>query len=203
MTPIRSGSGLVAGSAKSARAEAGAVYLSHDYVPLWKRLLIDIIDVLVVLVFAGALAVGLALLMPTPDTEAEMDRQAALAVLGALFAVWVGYFVLLKGSGHRTLGYRLLGADLVTLQGENPSFLCHAMRALFSVLGPFNFVLDVMWVGGDDCRQALRDKLAHTYVVRAGARPVGRAPVVFRQYTILGATFIFREVSRKTAEHAR
>jgi len=181
----------------------GVVYRREDYVSLWKRLLIDVVDVLLVLVTTLFLAYGLSMLMPMPDTDAEFDRQIMRAFVAALFAVWVGYFVLLKGTGHRTIGYRLFNADLVTIQGESPSFGRHAVRSLFSVLGPFNFLLDLMWIGGDECRQALRDKLAHTYVVKSGAQPMERGPIVFRQYTILGTNFIFREVARMKAEDVK
>lgn len=34
-----------------------------------------------------------------------------------------------------------------------------------------------LWIPSDPWRQSLRDKLAHTYVVKVGAEPAGRARV--------------------------
>jgi hypothetical protein len=40
--------------------------------------------------------------------------------------------------------------------------------------------------------------LAPTYVIRAGAVPAGRGPIVYSNYTILGANFLFAEVRPDT-----
>lgn len=40
--------------------------------------------------------------------------------LGVIAAVWLGYFVFLKASRYRTLGYVLGGARIVNYRGERP-----------------------------------------------------------------------------------
>lgn len=67
-------------------------------------------------------------------------------------------------------------------------------RLLFAVAGPFNVILDLLWVSSDSCRQALRDKFAHTFVVRANAQPAGTGKIVYRTYTVFGGTMLFAEV---------
>jgi hypothetical protein len=70
-------------------------------------------------------------------------------------------------------------------------------RTLFAVLGPLNALLDLIWLGGDNDRQALRDKLAGTYVIRRGAQPLGTGLQKHVMITFGYWSFLVREVSRK------
>jgi hypothetical protein len=67
-------------------------------------------------------------------------------------------------------------------------------RFMFGMLGPLNWPIDLIWLTNDIHRQALRDKFANTYVIRAAAQSSGTGKVVFRQYDILFYNFLFREV---------
>jgi uncharacterized RDD family membrane protein YckC len=119
---------------------------------------------------------------------------AYLAMLFTWFTVWVLYFVVLKGSSFRTAGYVLAGARIVNLRGERPGYLPLFGRLAFAVLGPFNFLVDLLWVSSDPRRQALRDKFAHTYVVRKNAVPIGMGKIVYAIYMVFGMTLLFAEV---------
>jgi hypothetical protein len=68
-------------------------------------------------------------------------------------------------------------------------------RLAFAFLGPLNWLVDLTWLSNDDHRQALRDKYAHTYVIKVSAEPAGTGKVIFRYYEILGYNFLFREVA--------
>jgi hypothetical protein len=68
------------------------------------------------------------------------------------------------------------------------------LRLSFVLLGPLNWVLDLLWLSHDDHRQALRDKFARTYVIKAAAEPAGTGKTVVRYYEICGYNFLFREV---------
>jgi hypothetical protein len=72
-------------------------------------------------------------------------------------------------------------------------------RLAFVLLGPFNFFVDLLWISSDPCRQALRDKVAHTYVVRVTAVPTGVGQVIYRIYTVFGMTLLFAEVQAKNS----
>ena len=111
--------------------------------------------------------------------------------------VWTGYFVFLKASPYRTLGYVLGRARIVNYRGQRPGIPRLMGRLLFVIGGPMNFLFDALWLTGDKNRQALRDKFASTYVVRHEAVPVGWGRVRYRTYTFWGMTFIFREVDRQ------
>ena len=180
--------------------QRGVYYDSHGYASLVRRVSIEAIDILVVilLTFVISITAGTILL---PISASATDDATSQRALGRVFiitfvVVSILYFVVLKASRFRTLGYKLTGADIVTLEGTNPSLLIHAYRFLFIVLGPLNIALDLFWLGGDKNRQAIRDKFAKTYVIRRGARPAGTGKIVFAPYNFLGSSFIFREVAR-------
>ena len=108
------------------------------------------------------------------------------------------YFVIVKHSRFCTLGYRLGRVRIVDVRGELPSWGALSLRLLFAVFGPINFVIDMLWIPSDPCKQSLRDKLTHTYVVKAGARAAGPARLVYRNYYLLGMAFVFREIEPVT-----
>jgi uncharacterized RDD family membrane protein YckC len=168
-------------------AERGVYFAATDYVGLGRRLLIDLVD------FPVAVAITAAVLVAAASTPLRAVPAADLVIV---IAVWTGYFVFLKRSRYRTLGYRLAGARIVDYRGERPSIFGLVSRLLFVVGGPMNFLLDALWLTGDQDRQALRDKFAATYVVRQHALPAGGGPVRYRTYTFWGMTFLFREVER-------
>jgi RDD family len=125
----------------------------------------------------------------------EGSGDASLAVLVLCWAVLVyGYFVVLKHSRFSPVGYRLARARIVDSYGRPPGLGALTLRLSFGLLGPFNVFLDMLWIPSDRHKQALRDKFAHTYVVKASAEPAGPARVVFRTYYIMGMSFVFQEV---------
>jgi uncharacterized RDD family membrane protein YckC len=129
------------------------------------------------------------------------DAIGGIALL-IFAAVWFVYFVLLKRSRIGTVGYALAGARIVNLRGERPGIAALTVRLLFVVAGPLNFLVDLLWISSDQNRQALRDKFAHTYVIRATAIPIGTGRVVYRTYTVFGATMLFQEVEPAKASPA-
>jgi uncharacterized RDD family membrane protein YckC len=111
------------------------------------------------------------------------------------------YFVVLKRSTFRTPGYRLGRVRIIGLDGEPPSYgalILRFMFLMFGMLGPFNWALDIVWLSSDVHRQALRDKFANTYVIKANARPAGRGKIVVCYYEILFYNFLCREVAINT-----
>ncbi len=70
------------------------------------------------------------------------------------------------------------------------------LRLVLWVLGPFNPLIDLIWLGGDEYRQTLRDKFAGTIVVKRGVEPAGRGPIHVRYYSLLGFMLAFAEVQK-------
>lgn len=170
----------------SAAGEA-AIFRLEDHIRTGRRLAIDAVDTVV----AAVISILLTLIAAAVVDDAQALYPVALLVW---LAVWIAYFVVLKRSRFRTLGYVLAGARIVNLTGAAPSYLALAARLAFAVLGPFNFVVDLLWVSSDPRRQALRDKFAHTYVIRQNAVAIGTGRIVYRVYTVFGMTMFFAEV---------
>ena len=122
----------------------------------------------------------------------------AVLAAGGLLLCWAGavywYFVIVKHSRFHTVGYRLGRVRIVDAYGQTPSRRALSLRLLFAVFGPINIILDILWIPTDPCKQSLRDKLAHTYVVKASAHPAGPARVVYRNYYIMGMSLVFQEL---------
>lgn len=158
-----------------------------DYAGFWRRLVVELVDLGTIAVLGVLVAVVVVVVIP-----AEAPGDAVL--LAGWTALMYGYFVLLKRSRLRTLGYRLARVRLVDVRGRPPGVGALSVRLLFAVAGPINVVLDVLWIPSDRCRQSLRDKIAHTYVVKAHARPAGPALIVYRQYYLMGMSFLFQDL---------
>jgi uncharacterized RDD family membrane protein YckC len=170
------------------KIEHGVYFLREDYAPFWKRVLVDLLDLLVFGIIFILFALPLMLLSD------EVTRRV-FNMVTAMFAVTlVLYFVILKRSPFRTAGYRLFGVRIVGLDGNPPSYWALVVRLTFGFFGPLNWLLDLVWLSNDPHRQALRDKFANTYVVKAGAAPAGTGPITTKQYMILMFNLSFREV---------
>ena len=164
----------------------GVYFQRSDYAGFWRRLLIDSVD-LIVIGFVCLTSIAVVwMLFPSPGL-----------ILASWGAAFFSYFVLLKRSSFGTVGYRVVGVRIVGQDGGKPGISSLTLRMLFGVLGPLNW-LDLVWLSGDTHRQALRDKLAGTYVVRKDARPAGTGKIVYRHYEILFYNFLFREVEVET-----
>ena len=149
----------------------GLYYAENDYIGLGKRLLIWAADSCVL-----AAALGITNLLwhslPANDT---LYKVLSLGFL--VFAYF--YLTVIKVSRIRTLGYRLLGAKVVTFRGERPSLFRMTLRLVLWVLFSFR---DIIWVGIDQDRQSLRDRFAGTCVVKDDAISMGQAPIHLAYY---------------------
>lgn len=167
-------------------ATTGVYFRREDYASFWVRALVDVIDFFILGVFCAGLAIVMLMIFPP-------DRATVYLILLAFSAAGNLYFVVLKHSRLRTLGYRVGRVRIVGLDGNPPSYNSLVWRWLFGLLGPLNW-LDSIWLCNDKHRQALRDKFAGTYVVKTDARPAGEGKIVFRLYEIALYNFMFREV---------
>ncbi len=164
----------------------GVYFRREDYAGFWLRLLIDLID---------ALVIGTVCLAPT--IAFDLPLMASTWILNLFLAtcaiVVFCYFVVLKRSKIGTVGYLVGRVRILSLDGRPVRLRSLTFRTLFAVLSPL-IGFDSIWIAGDPHRQALRDKLTQTYVVKRNAVPVGTGKVVFGYYEIWGYNFILREV---------
>ena len=174
-------------------------FFPSDYVGFWRRLAVELVDSVVIVVVLVAVTATVVLLDP-----AEELSDATAAVLISCWAAFIyGYFVVLKHSRFGTVGYRLARVRIVDACGRPPGLGALTLRLSFGLLGPFNVILDMLWIPSDRHKQALRDKFAHTYVIKANAEPAGPARVVFRTHYIMGMSFVFQDVEPVSVGSAR
>jgi uncharacterized RDD family membrane protein YckC len=168
--------------------ETTGVYFRHeDYAGFWRRLMIDIIDAVVIGVVCLGAFIGL---------WAFVSSDVILLVCAGMAYC---YFVLFKRTKTGTLGYRIGGVKIVGLDGKRARLFPLTLRLLFMALGPLNYFMDLTWLSNDTHRQTLRDKFAHTYVVKTQAQPVGTGKVTYRYCQICGYNFLFREIEIATS----
>jgi len=173
----------------------GVYFRSEDYASFWLRLLIDVVDALAV----GAVCFVLAIVLWAAFPPTRLTLNLTLATLTAVVFL---YLVVLKRSKIGTIGYRLGRVRIVGPDGQTASLSALTYRLMFAPLGPLNWFMDLLWVSGDAQRQSLRDKLAHTYVVKVKAQPVGTGKIVYRCYDIIGFNFMFQEIEVRTPNAA-
>jgi len=162
----------------------GIYYAQDAYAGPGRRLLILLVDMLAFLVLAVLLLVLFSFLPRTVVT--------GHAVTICLMLLSFSYFAILKRSSIGTLGYLLAGVRIVDLAGNQPSIRRMLFRSLFIVIGPFNLILNIFWIGNERDSQSLRDKLVGTYVIRKKAAILGYGRISYATYTLFGYSFILR-----------
>ena len=179
----------------SDRRDQGVYFARTDYLGFWRRLLIDVVDVGVVAMLSVVLG-AVVISLPLPS------RSRAFVLWTMLIGLWFSYFVLLKRSAWRTLGYRFGRGRIVSISGDSPSVWQLTLRLAFVIIGPVNLLFDLLFITSDEHRQAIRDKFAATYVVKSWALPKGRGRILISYYHIMGTTWLFREVKPDATEAA-
>jgi uncharacterized RDD family membrane protein YckC len=169
------------------KTETGVYFRREDYASFWVRVLVDLIDLLAFGVLSVALTIPVLAIFP-------VNKSILNAVMLILVAVALFYFVILTRSRFRTLGYRVGRVRIVGLDNLVPSYGSLLLRLSFGMLGPLNWLLDLIWLSNDANRQALRDKFARTYVIKANAQPAGYGRILFCHYSISTYNFLFQEV---------
>lgn len=90
-------------------------------------------------------------------------RHLALPGIALIAALSFVYSCLLNALGGRTLGKWLFGLTVVDTSGMPPPLARSAVRSL---IGLFSFAVGFVYMLFDRRRQAIHDKLTHTFVVR-------------------------------------
>ena len=167
-------------------------YDEKQYAGFGSRLLVMGIDSIGLLIIAISLCLPFAVLIISDNFENDPSGYFWLLYL---LAVWV-YLCPIKRSNFGTIGFRMLGLTLVAAKGGKPSLPNMTMRMMMGAFGPFNPMLDLLWLGADTERQTLRDCYLGTYLVKRGAVPIGRAPVHLTHYNAMGFTLSYPRVCR-------
>ena len=104
------------------------------------------------------------------------------------------YLAVIKSSNFRTIGYNLFGIKVVDLLGNSPNWSTMLIRFLLIFIGPFTFIIDILWLTGEQTKQTLRDKYAGTYVVKNTSIPKGTGLLRTVSLHFMGWNLSFKEV---------
>ncbi len=167
-------------------------YDSKDYAGFATRLLVMVIDAFVLLLVAILLWMPFAAFLMFGSHDSDPSGYFCLIFL---IATWI-YLAPVKRSNFGTIGFRILGVKLVSAKGGCPSLFNMTIRMLMWMFGPFNIVLDLLWLGADTESQSLRDCYLGTYLIKRNAKPIGRAPLRLTHYNAMGFTLAYPRVCR-------
>jgi uncharacterized RDD family membrane protein YckC len=163
----------------------GVFYELGDYAGICRRMLIVVVDLTMMsIIFFGVLRAA--------QYSVFISNMFGLCSFAACYT----YMAVLKATPLGTIGYLIAGVRLSNLQGRRASIWRSSFRFGFFVLGPFNMLIDIIWLGGDPNRQSIRDKFAGTYVVRRTASPAGSGPIEYKLYLMFAYSLVFAEVNR-------
>ena len=136
------------------------VYIRTQYGGYWKRGIANLIDCLLLgLIFAIV----------------SFSSNILTAVVELV--IFLAYMIGLKFAFGATLGYRLLGMQIVSINGAKPTVKQIAIRLIAAFFSALALGLGYLWIALDKNKQAWHDKIAGTYVIRPKATPVGTTEV--------------------------
>ena len=136
------------------------VYVRTQYGGYWKRGIANLIDCLLLgLIFAIV----------------SFSSNILTAVVELV--IFLVYMIGLKFAFGATLGYRLLGMQIVSINGAKPTVKQIAIRLIAAFFSALALGLGYLWIALDKNKQAWHDKIAGTYVIRPKATPVGTTEV--------------------------
>lgn len=165
----------------------GVFYEKKEYAGFIKRVVIAVVDLFVIAVFSMACLYVTDYLIYYEDTYYKFNFifTIILAIL---------YLAVLKRSKYRTIGYILTGVKIVDLKGEKPSIFKMILRVLLILIGPFELIVDIIWLTSEVTKQTLRDKYIGTYVVNQNAVPIGKGKLQNVSLGFMGWNLMYREV---------
>ncbi len=151
--------------------------LKGYYAGFVSRFLAFVVDIVVLsaimLVFHASVAIvlnffniNIAVLLKSDNSFITM--AAAVFILFNLLIsafVWVFYFVGAWMLVGQTVGKRVLGLRVVSLDGSLPVFKQALVRYVGYWLSALPFFLGFLWVLADDERRGWHDKISHTCVI--------------------------------------
>ena len=142
-----------------------------DHAGLGKRFvawLIDSVILGIINLFLLFYTFGFSMYSSNPLTSISTN-PTFIALTIVSIAITLGYFILMEGYFHRTIGKMALGIIVVgeDLQpvGWEGSLIRNGLRILYNIpyLGLIIYIVDALLISQDE--QRIGDKAAHTYVI--------------------------------------
>ena len=144
----------------------GTIYQVTDYIGFWKRVAIQILDLLVIFVVMIPF-----LILDNYRYDNYYSESFLLYSYLGLFICYL-YLTMLKASRFGTLGQLVTKTIIRTIHGDKPSMLRMTYRLLFWILGPFNVITDMAFIPSNSEKRTLRDCLCKTILVKKNVVPI-------------------------------
>jgi uncharacterized RDD family membrane protein YckC len=182
-------------------------YRRNDYASLSKRISAILVDLFVIGLLGYILSIAWTSWIEKPDFDLISEFGWLSAAIFSPSYFWTLtistyiYLAIIKKSQLRTVSYRILNLKIIDAKGNPPSLLRMSWRFFLLVFGPLNLLIDFLWLGGDNYKQTLRDKLAGTYVIRSDAKPEGKGTLTYERYNLLGMSMIFAEIKAEDKDN--
>lgn len=165
----------------------GVYYNRSDYASFTKRVIIAFVDLIVILLISVLILYISNFFINNVETYLDFNFSSFILVS-------VIYLAFLKRSKYRTLGYIITGVKIVNLKGEKPSIFRMILRVGLLMVGPFELVIDIIWLTSEMTRQTLRDKYVGTYVINQNANPEGYVKLQNVSLGVMGWNLSYREI---------
>lgn len=134
-----------------------------------RRLLAFVIDNIIVYLAYGIFATCPSLLVPDPYSSDE-EAMFSMLLCGAhllFLLLYFWYYVFLQARSGQTLGKKIMGIKVISADGSPPSRGRCFLRLIGYGINSLTFYIGFLMPLWDQNKQALHDKMASTYVIRA------------------------------------
>ena len=110
------------------------------------------------------------------------------------------YLTKIKTTKTGTLGQILTKSRIETIYGTKPGLVRMTARLLFWVVGPLNFVIDILFIAMIKEKRAVRDCICNTIVVKKSAVPIEtEVPIYVTRVFALGLNLMYESCNSENS----
>ena len=146
--------------------ETGVIFKSSDYASFFKRTILMVIDLVVLIILFIACYYTDNYLYQGYYVDSFIITQYIFPILAFL------YLTILKTSKMGTLGQRITKTKILHINGKKPNVFIMVYRLFFWGFGPLNFIADLAWITINKEKRTVRDSLSNTIIVIKNAEPI-------------------------------
>ncbi len=159
----------------------------YPYAGFWKRVGAAVIDSIILSIVGQIGNQFLALFFTIPQPTPQMSPLQFLSEYWPFYVLLMGfgiivsilYFAIMESSSlQATVGKMALQIKVVDYNGQRLSFWHAFGRRMAKILTGWTFYIGYIMAGATRKKQALHDKIAHTYVVVKDFQPGAELPEV-------------------------
>jgi len=165
----------------------GVKFEDGAYLGLFSRLILVLVDSFIAFI---VLIIGISIDLWLIETTS--NYASYYATYSSMLVTYV-YLTFLKTSKFGTFGQLFTKSKILAIYGKKPTQLKMSFRLFIWVLGPFNFISDLVFLTMIKEKRTLRDCYCDTIVVKKGAEPIEiNIPVKFNRVFAMGLNLMYR-----------